>query len=124
MTLCRRLQACPNNAGPVTNRCVHVMAAHDRPLLGHPVHCGAQVSERGRRRLHLPAAAEALRKFHPKRSVSSPMAARKAHQVSGYTPMYLALSYDHRVIDGATAVQFLVKVKQMIEDPETLLIEG
>ena len=38
--------------------------------------------------------------------------------------MNLALSYDHRVIDGATAVQFLVKVKQMIEDPETLLIEG
>ena len=38
--------------------------------------------------------------------------------------MYLAVSYDHRVIDGATAVQYLVKVKQMIEDPETLLIEG
>ena len=38
--------------------------------------------------------------------------------------MYLALSYDHRVIDGATAVQYLVKVKQMIEDSETLLIEG
>ena len=38
--------------------------------------------------------------------------------------MNLAVSYDHRVIDGATAVQFLVKVKQMIEDPETLLIEG
>ncbi|MCC7023398.1 MAG: 2-oxoglutarate dehydrogenase complex dihydrolipoyllysine-residue succinyltransferase [Thermomicrobiales bacterium] len=38
--------------------------------------------------------------------------------------MYLAVSYDHRVIDGATAVQFLVKIKQMIEDPETLLIEG
>jgi 2-oxoglutarate dehydrogenase E2 component (dihydrolipoamide succinyltransferase) len=38
--------------------------------------------------------------------------------------MYLALSYDHRVIDGATAVQFLVKVKHLIEDPETLLIEG
>ena len=38
--------------------------------------------------------------------------------------MNLALSYDHRVIDGATAVQFLVTVKQMIEDPETLLIEG
>lgn len=36
----------------------------------------------------------------------------------------LALVYDHRVIDGATAVQFLVKVKQMIEGPETLLIEG
>ncbi len=38
--------------------------------------------------------------------------------------MNLAVSYDHRVIDGATAVQFLVRVKQMIEDPETLLIEG
>jgi 2-oxoglutarate dehydrogenase E2 component (dihydrolipoamide succinyltransferase) len=38
--------------------------------------------------------------------------------------MNLAVSYDHRVIDGATAVQYLVKVKQMIEDPETLLIEG
>ncbi|MDQ2654724.1 MAG: dihydrolipoyllysine-residue succinyltransferase, partial [Chloroflexota bacterium] len=38
--------------------------------------------------------------------------------------MNLAISYDHRVVDGATAVQFLVKVKKMIEDPETLLIEG
>jgi 2-oxoglutarate dehydrogenase E2 component (dihydrolipoamide succinyltransferase) len=38
--------------------------------------------------------------------------------------MNLAVSYDHRVIDGATAVQFLVRIKQMIEDPETLLIEG
>ena len=38
--------------------------------------------------------------------------------------MYIALSYDHRVVDGATSVQFLVKVKQLLEDPETLLIEG
>lgn len=38
--------------------------------------------------------------------------------------MNLAVSYDHRVVDGATAVQFLVRIKQMIEDPETLLIEG
>jgi 2-oxoglutarate dehydrogenase E2 component (dihydrolipoamide succinyltransferase) len=38
--------------------------------------------------------------------------------------MYIALSYDHRIVDGAEAVQFLVKVKQMIEDPETLLLEG
>jgi 2-oxoglutarate dehydrogenase E2 component (dihydrolipoamide succinyltransferase) len=38
--------------------------------------------------------------------------------------MNLAVSYDHRVVDGATAVQFLVAIKQMIEDPETLLIEG
>jgi 2-oxoglutarate dehydrogenase E2 component (dihydrolipoamide succinyltransferase) len=38
--------------------------------------------------------------------------------------MYAALSYDHRVIDGREAVQFLVRVKELIEDPETLLLEG
>ena len=38
--------------------------------------------------------------------------------------MYTALSYDHRIVDGKEAVQFLVKVKELIEDPETLLIEG
>ena len=37
--------------------------------------------------------------------------------------MYLALSYDHRIIDGAEAVQFLVKIKQLIEDPRRLLLE-
>jgi 2-oxoglutarate dehydrogenase E2 component (dihydrolipoamide succinyltransferase) len=36
----------------------------------------------------------------------------------------VALSYDHRVIDGREAVQFLVRVKELIEDPETLLLEG
>ncbi|MCB0094588.1 MAG: 2-oxoglutarate dehydrogenase complex dihydrolipoyllysine-residue succinyltransferase [Caldilineaceae bacterium] len=38
--------------------------------------------------------------------------------------MYVALSYDHRMVDGREAVQFLVKVKELIEDPETLLLEG
>lgn len=38
--------------------------------------------------------------------------------------MYIALSYDHRVVDGATSVQFLVKVKELLEDPEALLLEG
>ncbi len=38
--------------------------------------------------------------------------------------MYLALSYDHRIIDGREAVQFLVRVKEMIEDPYDLLLEG
>ncbi|MDQ3614206.1 MAG: 2-oxo acid dehydrogenase subunit E2, partial [Chloroflexota bacterium] len=38
--------------------------------------------------------------------------------------MYIALSYDHRVVDGQGAVQFLVKIKELIEDPETLLLEG
>jgi 2-oxoglutarate dehydrogenase E2 component (dihydrolipoamide succinyltransferase) len=38
--------------------------------------------------------------------------------------MYVALSYDHRIVDGAEAVQFLVRVKELVEDPETLLLEG
>jgi len=38
--------------------------------------------------------------------------------------MYLALSYDHRLIDGREAVQFLVRIKELIEDPERLLLEG
>jgi 2-oxoglutarate dehydrogenase E2 component (dihydrolipoamide succinyltransferase) len=37
--------------------------------------------------------------------------------------MYLALSYDHRVVDGQGAVTFLVKVKEYIEDPRRLLLE-
>jgi 2-oxoglutarate dehydrogenase E2 component (dihydrolipoamide succinyltransferase) len=37
--------------------------------------------------------------------------------------MYLALSYDHRVIDGSTSVTFLVKVKDLIEDPTSLLLD-
>jgi 2-oxoglutarate dehydrogenase E2 component (dihydrolipoamide succinyltransferase) len=36
--------------------------------------------------------------------------------------MYLALSYDHRLVDGKEAVTFLVKVKQAIEDPARLLV--
>jgi len=38
--------------------------------------------------------------------------------------MYVALSYDHRIVDGREAVQFLVRIKELIEDPETLLLEG
>ena len=38
--------------------------------------------------------------------------------------MYLALSYDHRIVDGREAVQFLARIKELIEDPEMLLIEG
>ena len=38
--------------------------------------------------------------------------------------MYLALSYDHRIVDGSEAVRFLVRVKELIEDPTTLLLEG
>jgi len=37
--------------------------------------------------------------------------------------MYLALSYDHRLIDGKSAVSFLVKVKELLEDPASLFLE-
>ncbi|MFT4520332.1 MAG: 2-oxoglutarate dehydrogenase E2 component (dihydrolipoamide succinyltransferase) [Halioglobus sp.] len=37
--------------------------------------------------------------------------------------MYLALSYDHRLIDGKTAVQFLVTIKDLIEDPARILLQ-
>jgi 2-oxoglutarate dehydrogenase E2 component (dihydrolipoamide succinyltransferase) len=37
--------------------------------------------------------------------------------------MYLALSYDHRIIDGREAVTFLVKVKELIEEPSRLMLD-
>jgi 2-oxoglutarate dehydrogenase E2 component (dihydrolipoamide succinyltransferase) len=36
--------------------------------------------------------------------------------------MYLALSYDHRIIDGREAVQFLVTIKDMLEEPSRMLL--
>jgi 2-oxoglutarate dehydrogenase E2 component (dihydrolipoamide succinyltransferase) len=38
--------------------------------------------------------------------------------------MYAALSYDHRIIDGREAVQFLVRIKELIEDPVSILIDS
>ena len=38
--------------------------------------------------------------------------------------MYIALSYDHRIVDGREAVQFLVKVKEYVEDPGNLLLDS
>ena len=35
--------------------------------------------------------------------------------------MYTALSYDHRIIDGKDAVEFLIKIKELIEEPEIML---
>jgi 2-oxoglutarate dehydrogenase E2 component (EC 2.3.1.61) len=37
--------------------------------------------------------------------------------------MYLALSYDHRIVDGKEAVTFLVRVKELLEDPQRLVLE-
>ena len=53
-----------------------------------------------------------------KRAVAGP-----GDQVVVRPMMYLALSYDHRIVDGREAVSFLVRVKECIEDPERLLLE-
>jgi 2-oxoglutarate dehydrogenase E2 component (dihydrolipoamide succinyltransferase) len=45
-------------------------------------------------------------------------------QVSVRPMMYIALSYDHRIVDGREAVQFLVKIKELVEDPGQLLLES
>ena len=37
--------------------------------------------------------------------------------------MYLALTYDHRLIDGQTSVTFLVRVKALLEDPARMMLE-
>jgi 2-oxoglutarate dehydrogenase E2 component (dihydrolipoamide succinyltransferase) len=37
--------------------------------------------------------------------------------------MYLALTYDHRVVDGREAVTFLVRVKESLEDPQRLILQ-
>ena len=37
--------------------------------------------------------------------------------------MYLALTYDHRIVDGGEAVQFLVRIKELVEDPTALLLD-
>jgi len=37
--------------------------------------------------------------------------------------MYLALSYDHRLVDGKDAVQFLVAIKELLEDPARILLQ-
>jgi 2-oxoglutarate dehydrogenase E2 component (dihydrolipoamide succinyltransferase) len=47
----------------------------------------------------------------------------KDGQIVARPMMYLALSYDHRLIDGREAVQFLVRIKECIEAPERLLLE-
>jgi 2-oxoglutarate dehydrogenase E2 component (dihydrolipoamide succinyltransferase) len=37
--------------------------------------------------------------------------------------MYVALSYDHRLVDGRESVSFLVRVKELLEDPARLMLE-
>ncbi len=44
-------------------------------------------------------------------------------QVVARPMMYLALSYDHRIVDGKEAVTFLVRVKECLEDPQRFILE-
>jgi 2-oxoglutarate dehydrogenase E2 component (dihydrolipoamide succinyltransferase) len=47
-----------------------------------------------------------------------------AERMENRPMMYIALSYDHRIVDGKEAVSFLAMVKDLLEDPESLLLEG
>ncbi|MBP2239735.1 2-oxoglutarate dehydrogenase E2 component (dihydrolipoamide succinyltransferase) [Cytobacillus eiseniae] len=47
-----------------------------------------------------------------------------AERMENRPMMYIALSYDHRIVDGKEAVTFLLRVKELIEDPESLLFEA
>ena len=51
-------------------------------------------------------------------------AAAVAGQVVLRPMMYLALTYDHRIVDGAEAVRFLVRIKALVEDPAMMLVES
>jgi 2-oxoglutarate dehydrogenase E2 component (dihydrolipoamide succinyltransferase) len=44
-------------------------------------------------------------------------------QIVARPMMYLALSYDHRLIDGQEAVRFLVTIKELLEDPARILLD-
>ena len=46
-----------------------------------------------------------------------------AGKIEARPMMYLALSYDHRIVDGREAVTFLVKVKDVLEDPARLVLD-
>lgn len=47
-----------------------------------------------------------------------------AERMENRPMMYIALSYDHRIVDGKEAVSFLATVKELLEDPKSLLLEG
>ncbi|MED4225902.1 2-oxoglutarate dehydrogenase complex dihydrolipoyllysine-residue succinyltransferase [Neobacillus cucumis] len=47
-----------------------------------------------------------------------------SERIANRPMMYIALSYDHRIVDGKEAVSFLAMVKELLEDPETLLLES
>ncbi len=54
--------------------------------------------------------------------ITRPIAIHQA-QIENRPMMYIALSYDHRIIDGKEAVAILKTIKELIENPEDLLLE-
>ena len=89
---------------------------------------GRHVHDHQRRRVRIAdehADPESAAGRHP-RPAQDPGARRSAiaGKVDVRPMMYIALSYDHRIVDGREAVQFLVKIKEYIEDPGQLLIES
>jgi 2-oxoglutarate dehydrogenase E2 component (dihydrolipoamide succinyltransferase) len=59
-----------------------------------------------------------------KRAVVIPGPANGEERIEARPMMYVALSYDHRLVDGEGAVTFLVRVKERLEDPTRLLLDG
>lgn len=57
-------------------------------------------------------------------SIQTRPVAIDAERMENRPMMYVALSYDHRIVDGKEAVTFLKRVKELIEDPESLLFEA
>lgn len=57
-------------------------------------------------------------------SIQARPVAIDAERMENRPMMYIALSYDHRIVDGKEAVTFLKRVKELIEDPESLLFEA
>ena len=89
---------------------------------------GGTFTHHQRRRLRLAAEhadPQSAAGRHPRPAHDQGAARRPSNgQVVVRPMMYVALTYDHRIVDGREAVQFLVRVKELVEDPGVLLVES
>jgi pyruvate/2-oxoglutarate dehydrogenase complex dihydrolipoamide acyltransferase (E2) component len=60
---------------------------------------------------------------HHDRTTTESRPHRERHLTEIFSHRYVALTYDHRIIDGGDAVTFLKDIKELIEDPHRLLLE-
>jgi len=82
------------------------------------------ISKRRRLRLApLDADPEPAAVWHPRHAQDREAAGGGGDEIVVRPMMYVALSYDHRIVDGEQAVTFLVRVKERLEDPARLLLE-